>query len=80
MVRTLKKTFSVLALVAVVGLAFFALTSEVATEASRGPSCEIQCKIDYNQCKNFCGKKAQCLISCETQREFCLSNCGAITQ
>lgn len=46
-----------------------------ADNSAAAPSCEQQCRIEYEQCQVFCSKNP-CFAACETTYSICLDNCG----
>lgn len=52
--------------------------SLMALHASRGAAasaCEEQCNVNYQRCQQVCSVN-DCIISCDTQLQACLSSCN----
>ena len=47
-----------------------------AGNSAADPTCEQQCRIEYEQCQVFCSKNP-CFAACETTYSICLDNCGS---
>jgi hypothetical protein len=52
------------------------LTALATRSGSAATQCEIDCRIQYDQCKVFCSKNP-CFVPCEYNYNTCLSNCGS---
>jgi hypothetical protein len=55
----------------------FALGLTLALQANRGgaaTTCAKQCDDNYKQCQQVCSQNP-CLISCDSQLQYCLSSC-----
>jgi hypothetical protein len=76
-----KRSLLSLALMTVVAAAVLTLITGPAFEAQAKPSCEVECKKDYQQCRSFCGRpEINCFVACETVYDWCLADCGAIIE
>jgi len=53
------------------GLTLMAL---VANRGGAATTCEKQCNDNYEQCQQVCSENP-CLISCDSQLQYCLSGC-----
>jgi len=76
-----KRGLAALILFAVTTVGLLALLIGPSLDAQAKPSCEIECKKEYAQCRAFCSKPdVACFVACETVYDWCIAACGGIIE